>query len=66
MEVSRNILITYDHDDRKQYIDMIERLTAPKPVGFKQYIELTVSDRILLERMRKALTVFDNPQNIKP
>lgn len=65
MEVTRNILITYDHNDRKQYVDMIERLTAPKPVGFKQYIELTASDRILLERMRKALTVFDDPKNIK-
>lgn len=65
MEVTRNILIIYDHDDRKQYLEMIDRLTAPKKVGFRQYIELTASDRILLERMRKALTVFDDPKNIK-
>ena len=42
---------------------MIERLTAPKQVGFRQYIELTSSDRALLEKMRKALTVFDDPKN---
>lgn len=63
MEVRREILITYDHDDRKQYLEMIDRLTAPKKVGFRQYIELTQHDRILLERMRKALTVFDDPKN---
>lgn len=64
MEVRREILITYDHDDRKQYLEMIDRLTAPKKVGFRQYIELTQHDHILLERMRKALTVFDDPKNI--
>lgn len=63
MEVSRNILITYDHHDRKSYIEMINRLTAPKQVGFRQYIELTSSDRALLEKMKKALTVFDDPKN---
>lgn len=66
MEVSREILITYDHDDRKQYLEMIDRLTVPKKVGFRQYIELTQHDRILLERMRKALTVFDDPKNNTP
>ena len=63
MEVSREITITYNHKERQSYIEMIERLTAPKKVGFRQYIELTSKDRALLDTMKKALTAFDDPKN---
>lgn len=65
MEVSRDIVITYDHKDRKDYIEMINRLIISKPVGFKQYIELTKQDVFLLQKMKKALTIFDDPKNIE-
>lgn len=44
---------------------MIERLLTTKPVGFKQYLELTHSDRELLTRMKNALIAYDKPENCK-
>jgi hypothetical protein len=65
MEVSREIVITFNYKDKKEYTEMIERLLTTKPVGFKQYLELTHSDRELLTRMKNALIAYDKPENCK-
>ena len=65
MEVSRKIVMEFDHRDKKDYTEMIERLLTPKSVGFKQYIELNSSDRELLTRLKNALIAYDKPENCK-
>ena len=65
MEVSRKIVMEFDHRDKKDYTEMIERFLVAKPVGFKQYIELTSNDRELLNRFKNALVAYDKPENCK-
>lgn len=65
MEVTREIIIKYNHKDRKDYIEMINHLLTQKGIGFKQYVELTPNDKKLLLRMKNALEAFDEPKNLK-
>ena len=55
----------FDHRDKKDYTEMIERFLVAKPVGFKQYIELTSNDTELLTRFKNALVAYDKPENCK-